>query len=484
MGFFTILEERARQVDSLLCVGLDPHFEDLSSREPAAVLEFCRRLINATQDLVLAYKPNIAFFEVFGKAGAAVLETVVNEIPQDIPVILDAKRGDISSSAKAYSYAVFNKLGVDAVTINPYLGYDALEPFLVDEKKGVFLLCKTSNPGSADIQEVNILRESMDPAQNLPGTVFELIASRAVEWNRKDNLGLVVGATQIDALSRVRKLAPELWILSPGVGPQGGDLAAALREGLRPDGLGLIIPVSRSLARANDPRKVAEEIRKQINHFREKKESGNLSLGISFREQELMNLAKDLLNSGCVEFGQFKLKSGLTSPIYFDLRRLVSFPGLLSRVADSYLEILAELKFDRLAAVPYAGLPIATAIGLRAGIPVVYPRKEIKSYGMKAEIEGCYSTGERVVLIDDLVTTGGSKFEALAKLIEAGLQVEDVVVLIDRQSGAAEELSRSGYRLHGIFSLANLLEIWSDSGLVSPGQISAVKKFVAEAGEN
>ncbi len=139
-----------------------------------------------------------------------------------------------------------------------------------------------------------------------------------------------------------------------------------------------------------------------------------------------------------MQFGEFTLKSGLRSPIYIDLRRLVSYPSLLRSIGSAYLGILKALRFDRLAAVPYAAIPIATSISLQGGLPMIYPRKEAKDYGTRAEIEGDYKSGETVVLIDDLATTGGSKFEVIDKLKAAGLQVHDVVVLIDRQSGARE----------------------------------------------
>ncbi|MGW8145043.1 MAG: orotate phosphoribosyltransferase, partial [Anaerolineales bacterium] len=200
---------------------------------------------------------------------------------------------------------------------------------------------------------------------------------------------------------------------------------------------------------------------------------------VNQHEVSLKHLAIELLESGCVKFGSFKLKSGLDSPIYIDLRRLVGLPDLLNRVADAYFPILGDLAFDRLAALPYAGLPIATAISLKGSFPFIYPRKEIKAYGTQAEIEGIYSTGEQVVLIDDLVTTGGSKFEAIEKLVSVGLNVKDVVVLIDRQSGAVEKLANAGYKLHAVFQLTQLLNYWRSAELISEIQVEQVKQFIS-----
>lgn len=479
-SFFSTLETRAHQIDSLLCIGLDPHPADLRAPTAASAKEFCLRLIEATAPFAAAFKPNAAFFESLGCDGWNALHDVIAAIPEGIPVILDAKRGDISSTAEAYAHSTFDMLGATGITLSPYLGYDSLQPFLSNPEHGAFLLCKTSNPGSVDLQDLPL---GGDYAKLC---LYEQVACLAEEWNTDDNLGLVVGATFPEALKRVRHLAPNLWILAPGIGAQGGDLAAALQAGLRQDGLGMLIPVSRAIARSQDPHKAAEEILADLRHQRDDWRQAHLQ-ETAFAETnpgqpELSAaLAEGLLKAGCVRFGTFTLKSGLQSPIYFDLRQLISYPGLLSEVAEAYLPVLKSLEFDRLVALPYAALPIATAISLKSGWPMLYPRKEVKSYGTKAEIEGAYLPGERVAVIDDLATTGGSKFEAINKLTEAGLKVQDVVVLIDRQSGAAESLAAAGFHLHAVVSLTQLLDYWEQSGLVPLEQISAARTFLAKS---
>jgi len=492
MGFMSRLEERARELDTLLCVGLDPHPADLPEPTARAARDFCLRLVDATHDLALAYKPNSAFFEALGVEGMAALKEVIGLASQCAPVILDAKRGDISSTAEAYARAAFDQFGADALTASPYLGYDSLQPLIRSEQNGVFLLCKTSNPGSGDLQDLPIAARAIQAS--LPGLsasqeykVFEVVALLAAGWNSLDNLGLVVGATHPQALERVRWLAPELWILAPGIGAQGGDLRAALKAGLRLDGMGLLIPVSRAISRRADPRQAAIELRDQINQIIREVLDGSTSPGQTAAELPgyLGELADGLLQAGCVKFGDFKLKSGLQSPIYLDLRQLVSHPALLERVGAAYLPILQGLSFNRLAALPYAALPIATAISLQGGWPMIYPRKEIKTYGTKAEIEGGYAEGEQAVVIDDLATTGESKFEAIEKLTAAGLIVRDVVVLIDRQSGAAQSLAQAGYRMHAVLTLTQMLDHWQRAGetgaaRVPLDRIQATRQFLAE----
>ena len=224
MSFITRLAQAVHKNNSLLCVGLDP---DLSLMPTGiSISGFNRGIIDATSDLVCAYKPNFAFYESEGIEGIKALKETIDYIPDDIPVIGDAKRGDIGNTAKAYARAVFDYFGCDAVTVSPYLGFDSLEPFLEYHDRGVFILFRTSNAGAADFQSL-ILDEGEGRR-----ALFQIVADKASQWNKNGNIGLVVGATYPDELKMVRQEHPLMPILIPGVGAQGGDLPMVLKNGV------------------------------------------------------------------------------------------------------------------------------------------------------------------------------------------------------------------------------------------------------------
>ena len=242
------LDEVQRRTKSALCVGLDVdprRMPDGLSADLSGIKSFVRGIIEATSDLVCAYKPNLAFFEAMGDFGYAALEDALDAIPDGIITIADGKRGDIGTTAERYAAAMFENLGFDAATINPYQGADGIEPYIADASRGAFILCKTSNPGSADFQD--LLCEDGNERRPL----YEVVAHRAVEWNRGENIGLVVGATYPAQLARMRKLAPALPFLIPGVGTQGGDAVEAIRLGAASSGRLAIVNASRQVLYAS-----------------------------------------------------------------------------------------------------------------------------------------------------------------------------------------------------------------------------------------
>jgi len=270
VGFFDKLERAAQRNGSLLCVGLDP---DPAQMPVSDVAAFNRAIIEATAGLVCAYKPNLAFYEALGERGLAALRETLAAIPPDIPVIADGKRNDIGNTAKAYARALFDELGVDAATVNPYLGGDAVEPFLEREEKAAFILCRTSNPGARDLQDLLVSAPGGGEARPL----FEMVAEMARRWNSRGNVGLVVSATYPEELGRVRRLCPEMTFLVPGVGAQGGDVAAVIGNGLDKGGRGLIINVSRQVLYASREKdfavaaaRAARQLRDEIARERER----------------------------------------------------------------------------------------------------------------------------------------------------------------------------------------------------------------------
>jgi uridine monophosphate synthetase len=444
MSFWTKLGASIAARDSLLCVGLDPHPGQLPARF-SSVGAFIRYVIDETADFACVFKPNIAFYEAMGPAGIDTLYEIIQAIPADIPVLLDGKRNDITSTATAYAQGAFEGLGADALTVNPYLGSDGVLPFLAYQDRGVFLLCKTSNPGAGEIQDWTQRGEPL----------YHHVAQLAAEWVQGGEIGLVIGATYPEAIAEIRAEWPNTWFLVPGVGTQGGDLEAVLGAGLRADGMGMIINSSRGILYAESPRQAAREMRDAINRARALR--APVVTAATVAQTRLRRLADALYLSGCVQFGDFVLHSGAHSPIYVDLRRLVTEPRVLELAAQEYKRLLAPLDYARIAAIPYAGLPIGTAVSLLTRDPLIYPRREAKAYGTRRLIEGEYQAGERVVLLDDLISSGGSKLEAVQPLQDAGLVVEDVVVLIDRQQGGAQDLAAHGLRLHAAFTLREII---------------------------
>lgn len=272
MSFLQNLENVIHKNNSLLSIGLDPDLARiprhlLHTKSPIFV--FNKEIIDKTHDLVCAYKPQIAYYAAYGADGLNALLNTVQYIKKnypDIPVILDAKRADIESTSQAYAKEVFDVINADAVTVNPYLGFDALQPFLDRTEKGVIILCRTSNPGAADFQDLDINGEPL----------YIIVARKAQEWNKKtNNCLLVVGATWPQQVKQIRTVAKDMFFLIPGIGTQGGDLENTLKNGLRDDKSGLIINSARAIIYASNrenfadkARTEAQKIKNEINQIR------------------------------------------------------------------------------------------------------------------------------------------------------------------------------------------------------------------------
>ena len=271
MGFIHKLRARWQQADSLVCVGLDPDpakFPDAFVDDENALFSFCRDIVDATAPYACAFKPQIAYFAAHNGGEAALQRLVahINGAHPDVPVILDAKRGDIGSTAAQYAVEAFERYGADAVTLNPYMGRDSADPFLQYNDRGCVFLCHTSNPGARDFQELDVDGEPL--YQRIARTI-------AGEWNADGNCALVVGATFPEELKVIRGIVGDMPLLIPGIGAQGGDIEAVVRNGRTADGTGLVINSSRGILYASSGAGYAEaaadaarDLRDAINRFR------------------------------------------------------------------------------------------------------------------------------------------------------------------------------------------------------------------------
>lgn len=264
--FFKQLNHCSQRNNSLLCVGLDTDPEripQILQNDPDPIFSFNREIIDATADLVSCYKPQIAYYGATGKE-ESLQKSIAYAQSKGVPVLLDSKRGDIGSTAEMYAKEAFERFGADAVTINPYMGLDSMEPFLAYENKGIFILCRTSNPGGSDIQNLEL-------ASGL--TIYEHLATlSATQWNKNNNIGLVVGATRPEEIAVIRKITGDMTFLLPGVGAQGADVEQMMANG---KGGGMIINASRSILYASKQsdfalkaRESAENTRAEINQYR------------------------------------------------------------------------------------------------------------------------------------------------------------------------------------------------------------------------
>jgi orotidine-5'-phosphate decarboxylase len=267
MTFVEMLHGAQARNGSMLCVGLDPEpgrFPGLLRGDTSRIHEFCARIVDATADLVIAYKPQIAYFAAH--RAEAQLERLIAHIRQvapHVPVILDAKRGDIGSTAEQYAVEAFERYGADAVTLSPFMGFDSVQPYLKYQGKGAFLLCRTSNPGGDDLQNQRLASVDGQPL------LYEHIAKLAHgPWNTNGQLGLVVGATYPAEIERVRALAPNVPLLIPGIGAQGGDAVATVRAGWRPDAP-IVVSSSRAILYASSGDDFADAARREAQKTRD-----------------------------------------------------------------------------------------------------------------------------------------------------------------------------------------------------------------------
>ena len=540
MGFFVQLTDAIADHQSLLVTGLDPNPEMLQSwsmRRGMAGRSFLsqarhwiKAVIEATAPHVCAYKPSLGFYQALGPVGLDLLREVRELVPLEIPLIIDAKHGDLNSSS-ALAHYLFRALGADAVTLSPLPGQDIAAPFLLYPDKAVVVTCHSSNPAARVLQH--------HPSESDP--LYLRIVREAQLWATPEQLLLEVGTSDPAILARVRREAPERFLILRSLWAEEDRLDALLEAGLSPSADGLLLPLPQNLLVEDDMAQRAAQLKQRISerrdHWLESRQKPAAScsiwlpglLGETSGQQPaaaaptggpgpagtggaippparpgngtptaaatapvpagapgepadpLESLIVDLFDIGCLLFGEYMQASGALFNYYIDLRQIISDPNLFHRVLHAYAGQLQGLSFDRIAGIPYGSLPTATGLSLQLHKPLIYPRKEVKAHGARRLIEGDFEEGDVVALVDDILITGGSLLEGIAKLESSGLVVRDVVVFIDHGddqaspaagggSAALQRLQSKGYRCRAVLDIHRITQVLHRNGRLSDGQ--------------
>ena len=505
MGFFVQLTEAISRHQTLLVTGLDPNPEMLNTWAQGRGMggrsflslarHWIKAVIEATADHVCAYKPSLGFYQALGPVGLELLREVRELVPPGIPLIVDAKHGDLNSSSALASY-LFRDLGADAVTLSPLAGQDIAAPFLLYPQRAVVVTCHSSNPAAWRIQH--------HPNEQDP--LYLRVVRECQLWGTPEQLLLEVGTSDPEILARVRREAPERFLILRSLWAEEDRLVALLEAGLSDSADGLLLPLPQNLLVESDIAARAAALKCRIGEQREqwlqrrsqsRQDSCQLWLpqptssngqGRKVTEsredpkgQEVITephaeLIVDLFDIGCLLFGEYVQASGDVFNYYIDLRQIISDPNLFHRVLHAYSLAMAELAFDRIAGIPYGSLPTATGLSLLLHKPLIYPRKEVKAHGARRLIEGDFEEGDLVVVVDDVLITGSSVLEGIAKLESSGLQVQDVVVFIDHGGAsdrrARQRLEQGGYRLHAVLDIERITRILHSAGRLDDAQAS------------
>ncbi|AFY38503.1 orotate phosphoribosyltransferase [[Leptolyngbya] sp. PCC 7376] len=459
---------------TILIAGLDPNPEMLpiafnSGNLLVDLEKWLLGIIEQTSNLVCAYKPTLGFYQAFGVAGFELLSKVLEKIPAELPVILDAKQADLNTST-IFAKTIFKTWNVDAVTLSPYPGQDHIAPFLLYPDKAVFLQCRTSNPGALSIQAYPDLE-----------TPFYLhLVKETKQWGTPEQVALEIGGDRPETFARVRKIAPERWILARSIWQDKHPLEDILQAGLNSNGSGLLIPVPNDFLSQENCTQTVDNLRQRIESIRTPFIPDQASCDIWKTELKFPNrhpqekLILQLFDLGCLMFGEYVQASGATFSYYIDLRKIISNPQVFNEVLKAYAEIVEKLDFDRVAGIPYGSLPTATGLALKLKTPMIFPRKEVKAHGTRRLIEGHFEKGETIAVIDDILISGKSIVEGAQKLESAGLVVKDMVVLIDHEGGVKDRIKAQGYNAYSVLTISEITETLFDTGRITKEQYDSL----------
>ena len=413
MDFFTKLASAMQRNQSLLCLGLDPNPElmpDGDCSHPteriARLRHWLQFLIEETADLVCAYKPTLGFYTALGPDGLDLLQHILTLIPAEIPVILDAKHGDLNTSTRL-AETVFERWNVDAITLSPYAGQDLAAPFLLYPDRAVVVLCHTSNPAAVTLQAY--------PHDEMP--LYQQVVQEVQTWGTAEQVALEVGTANPEILARIRAIAPERTILARSIWAEGSNLGQFLAAGLNASGGGLLLPIPQDFLSDDQPAVKIQHLRDEINQLKNEVERPGSTCSLWLPDvcwlgkRPYAELVLQLYDIGCIIFGDHVQASGRTLPYYIDLRRIISNPQVFHQILKAYADILQTLTFDRIAGIPYGALPTAAGLALSLHRPMVFPRKEVKAHGTRKLVEGHFQPGETVVVVDDILISGKSAVE-------------------------------------------------------------------------
>ena len=496
MNFFDQLNRVISTNQSLLYVSLDPspevwpecyntlaepqtgNLSETTSQNQQSLRpleDWLQWLIAETANLVCAFKLNPEFYRLLGIDGMKLMAKIFSTIPDHIPIILDAHHSDLNSSA-IFAQTIFRDWQIDAVTLNAYAGQDLAVPFLLYPDQGIFVLCTSTNPAAQTLQTY--------PSQDAP--FYLHLANESRTWGPPEQVGLEVGALTPDVLARIRTAAPERVILARSVWTEGNNLRDLLEAGLNSEGNGLLIPVPAEIltpSKGDREKSVVgaiQALQAQVNQVRAAVAQARPACAVwvpdvcLLKQRPHEDLVLQLYDIGCLQFGDFVQASGKTFSYYIDLRTIISNPQVFEKVIAAYATVLKDLSFERIAGIPYGALPTATGLALRLNYPMIFPRKEVKAHGARRLVEGHYQAGETAVVVDDIMISGNSAIEGAAKLQSVGLNVQDIVVLIDHEKGVIERLKQNGLRGHAVLTISEIAETLLEAGRLTEDQFQAL----------